>query len=427
MLIWTPERIRLLAPDEATWERARRLAHPPLWRFPSGNEALVWGECKGSGGVFYQTAVDLRGPAFRCSCPVKRQPCKHTLSLLLLLHNYPDVFRVTLEAPEWVSRWISARLQKQAAKSDAPEKQAAREKNRDKRLDAMAAGLNELEAWLHDLVRQGIAVAESEKPEFWEQIAARMVDAKLGSIARRLRLLAYPVAGKIRHEHILEEISELFLLIEGFRRLDLLPEGLAQDLLAAAGLAQRKDDLEGQPGVTDRWLVIGVEEGSEEQLRFRRVWLAGQQYRRFALLLDFAWGDAGFAEQWPLGAVYDGSVIFYPSAYPLRAVAQPMTSVSAPFSAFSGFSTLHEAAHAYAQALALNPWLPQMPALLDGVTPVYQAPDFLLVDRHGSSCILNVAEDTGFRLLAESGGHPLRLFGEWNAGAFRVLNFLDEA
>lgn len=430
MFTWSIDRIRALAPDDNTWNRSRRLGHPPLWRHPAGNENMVWGECKGGGGSWYQTAIDLSGPAFRCSCPVRRPPCKHALALLLLLHNYPDTFRVSHDEPSWVARWRETRSNRQAAKEekeDSPEKQAQRQKNRDKRLDAMAAGIDELYARLRDMVRQGLAAAEAQPPAFWEQMAARMTDAKLGSIARRLRLLAYPAAGEVRHKRILEEIGELFLLIEGFHRLERLPEALQQDLLASAGLAQRKDDLEGLPAVKDNWLALGVETGAEEQLQYRRVWLAGEESRRFALLLDFVWGDGDFPEKWHTGAVSSGALTYFPSAYPLRAVAQPMQRSGTPFRLFDGHPTLTSAAYAYAEALSLNPWLPQMPALLNGVIPATLNAGFLLVDKEMKCYPLRVNEDTGLRLLALGGGHPIDLFGEWSADGFRPLGVSADA
>lgn len=429
MFAWTLDRIRALAPDQNTWDRSRRMAHPPLWRYPAGNETTVWGECKGSGGSWHQTAVDLSGPAFRCSCPVKRQPCKHALALLQLLHNYPDSFRVTRDEPGWVTQWKDTRSKRRAAKAekeDSPEKEALRQKNRDKRLDAMAAGLDELDARLRDILRQGLAAAEAHPPAFWEQMAARMVDAKLGSIARRLRLLAYPIAGEARYERILGEISEMFLLIEGFRRMEHLPEGMQYDLLANAGLAQRKEDLEDRPPVHDQWLVLGAETGTEEQLRYRRVWLAGQESRRFALLLDFVWGDGDFADHWPPGAAFSGALAYFPSAYPLRAVARAMQPADLPFRLFEGHATLGMAARAYAEALSRNPWLPQMPALLGAVIPAYLDSDFFLVDKESKCFPMQVDEETGLRLLAIGGGHPLTLFGEWGANGVKPLSVLAQ-
>ena len=44
---------------------------------------MLWGLCAGSGKNPYQTIVDLSGPAYKCSCPSRKFPCKHALGLLL--------------------------------------------------------------------------------------------------------------------------------------------------------------------------------------------------------------------------------------------------------------------------------------------------------------------------------------------------------
>ncbi len=44
---------------------------------------VLWGLCAGSGKNPYQTIVDLSGPAYKCSCPSRKFPCKHALGLLL--------------------------------------------------------------------------------------------------------------------------------------------------------------------------------------------------------------------------------------------------------------------------------------------------------------------------------------------------------
>ncbi len=429
MFVWTAERIRSLAPDEATWNRARQLGHPPLWRQHAGHERAVWGECKGSAGSFYQIAVDFNGPAFRCSCPARRPPCKHALALLLLLLNYPDRFQVNVPEPAWVSQWLENRLKRQQrveapdAAALEPVLAAQRQKSKDKRLELMAAGIQELDTWLRDLVRQGLANAQSHPPAWWEQTAARMVDAKLGSMARRLRLLAHPAPGKPRHEQILEAISELYLMVEGFKRIAQLPAPLAQDLLTAAGQATRKEDLIALPSVTDRWLVMGIHEDVEAQLRFRRVWLYGQQ-QRWALLLDFVWGDdIPFPDHWLLGCAYTGALTYYPSAYPLRAVGQSLQPADEMDNRedLPGYKCLEDAALEYARALAANPWLPQIPAYLKNVVAVYQAPNFFLIDSQKKAIPLWVSESIGLQILAVSGGHPLNLMGEWQDGCLLPL------
>ncbi|HRF39414.1 MAG TPA: hypothetical protein PK198_11525 [Saprospiraceae bacterium] len=79
----------------------------------------------------------------------------------------------------------------------------------------------------------------------------------------------------------------------------------------------------------------------------------------------------------------------------------------------------------YARALALAPWLPQMPALLDAVVPVLHDGKYWLADRDGKSCIIVTDDLGGRKLLAVSGGHPVGLFGVWDAGSFRVLSVVS--
>src|SRR5215204_4271633 len=84
---WTAEQVLSLAPDVAAHKAARSLGSPRPWRdigFRGGDPPTLWGLCQGSGSTPYQTCVDLAEPAYRCSCPSRKFPCKHTLGLLLL-------------------------------------------------------------------------------------------------------------------------------------------------------------------------------------------------------------------------------------------------------------------------------------------------------------------------------------------------------
>src|SRR5438876_11119606 len=86
---WSVEQVLALAPDAAAQRAARGLAGPGPWREtgcrPLGNDdtPIVWGLCQGGGSSPYQTCVDVSEPAFRCSCPSRKIPCKHSLGLLL--------------------------------------------------------------------------------------------------------------------------------------------------------------------------------------------------------------------------------------------------------------------------------------------------------------------------------------------------------
>ena len=83
---WSEDQVLALAPDAGSAAAGRRLSAPGPWSLAGAGEAptALWGLCAGSGKDLYQTVVDLTGPAYRCSCPSRKLPCKHALGLLLL-------------------------------------------------------------------------------------------------------------------------------------------------------------------------------------------------------------------------------------------------------------------------------------------------------------------------------------------------------
>ena len=99
----TPETALSHAPDDASKGNARALANPAKWKsigaFDSDEGEVVWGEITGSGGSVYHTRVEVDEPAFRCTCPSRKLPCKHALGLLLLRAQDASVFGAP--PPEW--------------------------------------------------------------------------------------------------------------------------------------------------------------------------------------------------------------------------------------------------------------------------------------------------------------------------------------
>src|SRR5689334_17628241 len=86
--------------------------------------AALWGECRGSASAPYLTVIDLSGPAYRCSCPSRKFPCKHALALLLLWAD-GSVPEAAGEPPGWAAGWLAAR----AAKAGAAKAGAAGERD----------------------------------------------------------------------------------------------------------------------------------------------------------------------------------------------------------------------------------------------------------------------------------------------------------
>lgn len=73
---WTTQQVVALAPDAASVSAARRLTNLRTWSELGCTESLLWGKCQGSAKAPYQVTVDLTEPAFKCTCPSRKFPCK---------------------------------------------------------------------------------------------------------------------------------------------------------------------------------------------------------------------------------------------------------------------------------------------------------------------------------------------------------------
>src|SRR5690348_1797843 len=123
---WDRARVLALAPDASSQRAAQSLTSGRAWaasgaspgtgtRDGTGAEpAALWGECRGSASAPYLTVIDLSGPAYRCSCPSRKFPCKHALALLLLWAD-GSVPEATGDPPGWAASWLAARAARTGA------------------------------------------------------------------------------------------------------------------------------------------------------------------------------------------------------------------------------------------------------------------------------------------------------------------------
>jgi SWIM zinc finger len=418
---WTTEKILSLAPDAASAKSGKDLAAPRKWVSIGCNEQAAWGLCQGSGAKPYQASIDLSEPAFKCTCPSRKFPCKHSLGLFLMLAAQPKAFAEGA-SPAWVAEWIAGRAQraeKKAAKAQSPAEPvsdtAAQKKRAAEREAKVAGGLKELEIWLNDLVRQGLANAQAQPNSFWESPAARMVDAQAPGIARRIRELSgIPASGEGWAERLLEQISRLHLLREGFQRIETLPVELQADVRTLIGWTQSQDGLLGKPGIRDEWLVVGQQLETDDKIRVQRTWLYGKQTGRDALSLHFAHQTQPLDTSFVAGTVVEAEAVYFPSAYPLRVMVKQRFGAPGNLEALPGYKSIAEANGAYAAALTANPWIEQFPLRLEGVLPMCRESRWILRDGEGRGIGLSPGFSRGWELLALSGGQPMAIFGEWN-------------
>jgi hypothetical protein len=424
-----------LSPDEASAKAAKGLVIPAKWARLEFNDEAVWGECKGSGAKPYQVQADKSGPAFRCSCPSRKFPCKHGLALMLLKAQSPNSFSQAAP-PGWVSDWLSSRKQraekqdlKKAEASEKPEPVAdsqAAAKRESARQGRMLGGLGDLERWLADRLRQGLAQLPAQA-EIWDSMATRMVDAQLPGVAFRLRRIGGQV-GKTEDwpARVLGGMGQLGLLIEAFRRFDALPAPVQADVSVALGMPMERDEvLASGEQLADDWRVLGQSLDEENRLWVRRVWLQGMHSGRRAMLLDYAHGTPRFEQACLPAASLRMALVFFPGNSPLRALvvdgAKPSPDLPAP--APTG---LDAALDALSRAVAANPWQWPQPLLLGDGVPCKDRSGWCLqsADRR---LRLSLREEDGWLLLAASGGAPLSVFGEWDGETLRPLSAWNPA
>ncbi len=424
---FTTEQILALAPDASSAKAGQGLAATRHWVTLGCDDKSVWGECQGSGKNPYQTQIDLGEPAFKCSCPSRKFPCKHGLGLLLLFANQANQFKQTVQ-PAWVCDWLASRTKRTEQKVEKSARQAeeiadpnAQAKRAASRAAKVAAGLRELELWLHDLIRNGLAAPQVQEHKFWDQPMKRMIDAQAPGIAQMIQAACvYRALGSLGHERMLQRLAQLHLLLEGYQRIEMLPAGTQADIRTLIGFTQNQDELLKQAGVTDKWCVLGQRVTEEDRLRVQATWLRGAVSKRDALILQYAHASQPLDANWLIGSVIEAELVFYSSAYPLRALVKERGAVA--FAAPQYELTIAQAIAAYAAALALQPWLERFPVALQNVIPLRHGEQWMV--RDAANHVLPIPSNfaKAWELLALSGGHPVQLFGEWDGEVLLPLS-----
>lgn len=426
-MLLTMEAVLALAPDDTSAKAARGLTSPAKWPLLGANEAAAWGECQGSGSKPYQTQVDLSGPAFRCSCPSRKFPCKHGLALLMMKAQDAALFTLR-DSPAWVSEWLASRTEKaqkkeerQQEKAAAPADPQAAAKREAQRWQRIADAGQELQRWLADQLARGLGALNAEVLKTWRTMAARMVDAQAPGLGFRVSEAAAGVnQGADWPERTLQRLGLLQLLCEALLRREDLSEPVRADLRAAVGWPHDKAEvLAAGERVADRWTVLGVvTEERDDKLTERRVWLHGERSGRRAWLLDHAFGGRGFEQAWLTGSSIETALAFFPGASGLRALCAE--AAEAPAAAAWSCLPLDDEWMQVARRVAACPWVGLHPLVLKDAV-LLRSGERVLAVVDGRALPLVVGDADAWQLLASSGGHPCQLMGEWDGQVLKPL------
>jgi hypothetical protein len=210
-------------------------------------------------------------------------------------------------APEWVEDWLRRRrtgsgaaavsekdeaiqskslvqaLSQQVEEADPKAEAraaAARDRARREREEAIPAGLDDLDTWLIDQVDAGLAGFAGHAGKSCRSIAQRLVDAKAPGLASRLDGLPnriYSLPEHARPMVAVEQLGQLHLIAEAYRRQESLSIEMRADVRREVGWTQPRESLLSEEGtlcVSGSWRVVGtVSEVQPDKLRRLETWL----------------------------------------------------------------------------------------------------------------------------------------------------------
>ncbi|MGE0434882.1 MAG: SWIM zinc finger domain-containing protein [Planctomycetota bacterium] len=427
-MLLTTEQVNALAPDSSSQANAKKYGVAGRWSNAGRTETAAWGECAGSGMTPYQTSIDFSDLATKCSCPSRKYPCKHALGLMWLIATNPAGLPECESPSWWAAEWLDKRAEKAAkkderaaARKDAPVDEKARAKRQAQRGERVAQGIDGLELWLTDVVRNGLGTLEADGLAECNQQARRLVDSQAPGLASWLRSIA-DLPGSLPDwpDAMLGHLGRMQLLVHAYRRLDELPADLQEDVRRLIGFNTAKDDVaSGGEQVSDTWVVLGQREEFDERLRAQRTWLSGRRSGRIALVMQFAPAMGIYKELIAPGSEFDADINYYPGAWPQRALISDRRGMGEIISGeMPGFDSFASMLDHVAAALAKQPWTNRFGGALRQVVPVPPAANatsralWQLVDRNGRC--LPLAPGDHWQLLAASGGRPVDVAIEWN-------------
>ncbi len=393
------QKIEQIAPDQSSLAAAKKLLKPSLWPTLQDNgEGLVWGECQGSGATPYRIAVTEADAGYKCTCPSRKFPCKHSLALMWMRADKLAPFAPGTP-PQWVNDWLGRRrgptpgaaapkaaepaaerpsiaavVEEEPPVSDAETEaraEAQRARNRAQRESLVAGGIAAMEQWITDQLERGLAGFDQRAVQDCATLAKRLVDGKAGGLANRISALPaalFRVPEEERPQVAARALAAAYCIGQAYARQDSLPEPLKADVRQTVGWNLTREALLEDRGllrIDGQWRVLAArDEVQPDRLRRIETWLqtdgAGGHC---AVLIDFIPVSGGAAGNMYLpGEVLDAELVFYPSPVPLRAqiIAHRGTQAAAESWA-GGPHSLEAALEAWRAALAAKPWLDTFP------------------------------------------------------------------
>lgn len=242
----TEQQILALAPNAAAASNGKKISQKggfvKLER--TEDDTLYMGECTGSGKNNYITSadyIDENNPVFRCSCPSRQFPCKHSLGLMYEMLAKKE-FGIC-EVPEDIQKKREKKQARdnkanEAAKPESEmteeEKKKAEKKKataaktaknaRVKKLKSQLEGLDLVEKVVSDLMSAGLGTIGGASLKTYQQLAKQMGDYYLPGPQRLCNQLLIEITAfqkdqdEVHYDAAISVLEKLWTLIKKSRQ-----------------------------------------------------------------------------------------------------------------------------------------------------------------------------------------------------------------
>ena len=153
------------------------------------DKTLLFGYCQGSGKTPYLCSADFAAPdkpVYRCTCPSRQFPCKHSLGLMYAFAQGKGFTAATVPEELAAKREkAAARVEKKAIDETQPRK--VNKSALAKKIKAQLEGIDLLERLTQDLVRLGIGNMNAKTARELEEHGKQLGNAYLPGAQTALR------------------------------------------------------------------------------------------------------------------------------------------------------------------------------------------------------------------------------------------------
>lgn len=228
MIEITASYVDTLAPNSAAIKNAQGLVKKKKFVKLNRSEdgSLLFGECAGSGSSNYHCSADFvqpDKPVFRCSCPSRQFPCKHSLGIL---YAYTDGLTFeTAEVPEDLTAKREKAEKREEKKAQAaaagPAEAKPKKVNKSalkKKVNTQLEGLDLAEKLVVSLIRGGLGTIDAKSLKTLNEQVKQLGGYYLPGAQNELRRLALLLGDSGDRELLytlaIEQLSRIHALIK---------------------------------------------------------------------------------------------------------------------------------------------------------------------------------------------------------------------